>query len=312
MLRPQGSRSTRREEWPGVIPRSPAARAHQPDAAAGPGAGRPGRGDHLLLGRRLRRAHRTGRCAVPPVPERLPGRHQEPARADGPALLAAHAHDRRGARRRALRLPRRTTGLSPLRRGRAVGRCVAELLGVPVVTSVATFAINRHVLAFGVSRGLRPKSLRLLLSKFRHMARALALRRTIRRAHGIGGPGLMDLLFGHSDLTIVYTSRQFQPRAETRRAVPVRRPVHRPEGRGSAIPLEGLRHPVVVYVSLGTLFNTRRGSTGLFRGGWRARIARSSSRPAPTGAGVTRPATSQLHRAALRPAAGRPAPPRRS
>ena len=54
------------------------------------------------------------------------------------------------------------------------GRCVAELLGVPAVTSVATFAINRHVMAFGVSRGVRPKSLRLLLSKFRHMGKALA------------------------------------------------------------------------------------------------------------------------------------------
>ena len=78
------------------------------------------------------------------------------------------------------------------------GRCVAELLGVPAVTSVATFAINRHVMAFGVSRGVRPRSLRLLLSKFRHMGKALALRRTIRRRHGIAGPGLMDLLFGRS------------------------------------------------------------------------------------------------------------------
>ncbi|HEX8200937.1 MAG TPA: hypothetical protein VF590_10640 [Isosphaeraceae bacterium] len=34
------------------------------------------------------------------------------------------------------------------------GRRVAELLGLPAVTSVATFAINRHVLAYGVSRGV--------------------------------------------------------------------------------------------------------------------------------------------------------------
>ena len=73
------------------------------------------------------------------------------------------------------------------------GKCVAELLGVPLVTSVATFAINRHVMAFGVSHGVRPKSLRLLLSKFRHMAKAIAVRRTIRRCHGIAGPGLMEL-----------------------------------------------------------------------------------------------------------------------
>src|SRR3954447_3348347 len=140
------------------------------------------------------------------------------------------------------------------------GRCVAELLGVPVVTSVATFAINRHVMAIGVSRGLRPKSLRLLLSKFRHMGKALALRRMIRRAHGIAGPGLMDLLFGRSDLTIVYTSREFQPRAETfdGRFLFVG-PSIAPRAEEVAFPWEGLQHPVVVYVSLGTLFNTEAG-----------------------------------------------------
>src|SRR4051812_31000245 len=140
------------------------------------------------------------------------------------------------------------------------GRCVAELLGVPAVTSVATFAINRHVLAFGVSRGVRPRSLRLLISKFRHMGRALALRRTIRRAHGIAGPGLMDLLFGHSDLTIVYTSRPFQPRAETfdERFLFVG-PSIAPRAEEVLFPWEGLHHPVVVYVSLGTLFNTEAG-----------------------------------------------------
>src|SRR6185503_4992266 len=38
------------------------------------------------------------------------------------------------------------------------GQWVAQLLDVPIVTSVATLAINRHVLAFAVSRGTRPKS----------------------------------------------------------------------------------------------------------------------------------------------------------
>ena len=140
------------------------------------------------------------------------------------------------------------------------GRCVAELLGVPAVTSVATFAVNRHVMAFGVSRGVRPRSLRLLLSKFRHMGKALALRRTIRRRHGIAGPGLMDLLFGRSGLTIVYTSREFQPRAETfdERFLFVG-PSVAPRAEVVAFPWEALNHPVVVYISLGTLFNTEAG-----------------------------------------------------
>jgi MGT family glycosyltransferase len=137
------------------------------------------------------------------------------------------------------------------------GKGVAELLGVPLVTSVATFAVNRHVMAFGLSHGVRPKSLRVFLSKVRHMARAVAVRRTIRRAHGIAGPGLMELTFGRSDMTIVYTSRQFQPRGETfDERFQFVGPTLGPRPENVAFPWERLRHPRVVYVSLGTLFNT--------------------------------------------------------
>jgi UDP:flavonoid glycosyltransferase YjiC (YdhE family) len=38
------------------------------------------------------------------------------------------------------------------------GHWIAQLIGVPVVTSVTTFAINCHVLAFAASHGVRPKS----------------------------------------------------------------------------------------------------------------------------------------------------------
>ena len=70
----------------------------------------------------------------------------------------------------------------------------------------------------------------------------------------------MDLLFGRSDLTIVYTSREFQPRAETfdERFLFVG-PSVAPRAEEVAFPWEGLHHPVVVYVSLGTLFNTEAG-----------------------------------------------------
>ena len=77
----------------------------------------------------------------------------------------------------------------------------------------------------------------------------------------------MDLLFGHSDLTIVYTSREFQPRADLRRAVPVRRPVRRPEGRGSAIPLGGTAPPGGgVRLARDALQHRGRVLPGLFRG----------------------------------------------
>ncbi len=136
------------------------------------------------------------------------------------------------------------------------GQWAAAVLGVPVVTSVSTFAFNRHVMTWAAAHGVRPKSARLALSKIRHMVKAFALGRRLRRRYGVKGPGVMASVLGRSDLNIVYTSRHFQPRAETfdgrfrfvgpsmsRRAETI------------AFPWEALRHAVVVYVSLGTLFN---------------------------------------------------------
>ncbi len=53
------------------------------------------------------------------------------------------------------------------------GQWVGRMLDVPVVTSVSTFAFNRHVMAFGVAHGVRPKSARLVLSKLRHIGKGI-------------------------------------------------------------------------------------------------------------------------------------------
>lgn len=133
------------------------------------------------------------------------------------------------------------------------GQWLGEALGVPVVTSVSTFAFNRKVLAYAVSRGVRPKSARLVLSKFRHISKAIWLGRRLRRQYGVRGPGITGLVFGRSDLNIVYTSRLFQPFAETfdDRFQFVGPSVTPPPE--TAAPLAG--ELPVVYVSLGTLFN---------------------------------------------------------
>lgn len=137
------------------------------------------------------------------------------------------------------------------------GQWVAELLDVPVITSITTFAFNRRVLAFGMAHGVRPKSARLLLSKVRHVIRALLLRRQLRRQYGVRGPELMDLMSARSDLNVVYTSRAFQPCAETfDESYQFIGPSIAPRTEPVDFPWEQVRNPVVVYVSLGTLFNT--------------------------------------------------------
>ena len=73
------------------------------------------------------------------------------------------------------------------------GQWVAQVLDVPVVTSVTTFAVNRHVLAFAASRGTRPKSVaaRAVEDSARREGRAArpaAASRARRQGHWHHGP----------------------------------------------------------------------------------------------------------------------------
>ena len=159
------------------------------------------------------------------------------------------------------------------------GRWVAEILGVPVVTSVPTLAFNRQVLAYAATHGVRPKSARRLLSKIRHVFRALRRGRKLSRRYGVRGPGITGLVMGRSALNIVYTSRHFQPCEGTFDARYLFVGPSLGERRdAAAFPWEQVRHPVIVYISLGTLFNTEAPSTGTVSRHSRAKISRSSCR----------------------------------
>lgn len=137
------------------------------------------------------------------------------------------------------------------------GQWVAQVLGVPVVTSVSTFAFNRRVLAFAAAHGVRPRSARLLLSKLRHVVKAHLLGRRVRRQHGVKGTGVMGLVLGRSDLNIVYTSRHFQPCAETfDDHFHFVGPSMTSATETSLVQWKAGSHVPVIYVSLGTIFNT--------------------------------------------------------
>ena len=137
------------------------------------------------------------------------------------------------------------------------GHWIGEALRVPVVTSMSTFAVNRHVVKYAMTHGARPKSARRVWSKLKHIAKAIALARRLRRQHGIKGPGITGLVFGHSNLNVVYTSRDFQPCAETfdERFQFVGPSLAAPAGESSPSAADAPTVPLV-YVSLGTLFNT--------------------------------------------------------
>jgi MGT family glycosyltransferase len=137
------------------------------------------------------------------------------------------------------------------------GQWVGEVLGVPVVTSISTFAVNRHVLARAFALGVRPTSAGIMWSKLRHMTKALVLERRLRRRYNVRALGMRRLVFGHSGLNLVYTSAYFQPRADTfDHRFQFVGPLIAPRVDTGSFPWSEVQHPVVVYVSLGTLFNT--------------------------------------------------------
>ena len=138
----------------------------------------------------------------------------------------------------------------------AWGQWTAKLLRIPLVTSVPTLAVNRHVLRYAFAHGIRPKSASRFVSKLRHMIKASLLRRRLIRRYGVSGPGILGSVGGSSGLTIVYGSRQFQPCASTfdDRFLFIG-PSSAPRGESLPFPWEQVNHPVLVYVSMGTLFN---------------------------------------------------------
>lgn len=136
------------------------------------------------------------------------------------------------------------------------GQWAGEILGIPVVTSITTCAINRHVMRFVVAGGRPPASAALVASKIRNMVRTCVLVSRLRSQYGVRGTGIMRTVCGSSELNIVYTSRAFQPRAETfGDHFLFVGPSSGFETAEQAFPWDQIHQSAVIYISMGTLFN---------------------------------------------------------
>jgi MGT family glycosyltransferase len=140
------------------------------------------------------------------------------------------------------------------------GQWAGQILDVPVITSIPTFAVNRHVFAFAAASGTRPKSVQLVISKIRHVVKAVRLGARLRRQYDVKGTGIVGLTFGSSALNIVHTSRQFQPCAETfdERFLFIG-PSVESRTESQRLTWNGASDGRLIYVSLGTIFNTDAG-----------------------------------------------------
>jgi MGT family glycosyltransferase len=131
------------------------------------------------------------------------------------------------------------------------GRFAARILGLPAACTSSMFAFRRGVTPPMPLGTLVRTVLGAVPSLLRHGRAA----RQLRRLYNLDGLGVLSTLSNHSDLSIVFTSREFQPAAEkfddSYRFVG---PCFFENNEIGDFPLERLTGRRAIYVSLGTLF----------------------------------------------------------
>ncbi|WP_438435451.1 macrolide family glycosyltransferase [Gorillibacterium sp. sgz500922] len=149
------------------------------------------------------------------------------------------------------------------------GRVLAKRLGLPAVCSCTSFAMNRLPVPPAMTEpGFHPQLDRL----YEEMERAAA-------AWELDSFTLMDLLFKQEDLTVVYTSRLFQPDSDAYddRFAFVGPSLDRNLDPGD-FPLHELEGKRVLYISMGTIHN---GDAAFYRtcieafGDWEGKVVLS-------------------------------------
>ena len=153
------------------------------------------------------------------------------------------------------------------------GKYIAQILGIPAICSMTTFAIPSFTLK-NIGKLLKsPGDTRLLLSSTpiselshtffegRKQLRPFhALANSLHRQYGIAQPQLLDVFANHNRLNIVYTAKQFQPFADmlddTFKFVG---PSIAPRSDTVPFPFDTLGDMPIIYISLGTVFNDKAG-----------------------------------------------------
>ena len=136
------------------------------------------------------------------------------------------------------------------------GKCLADLLDLPAISSITTFALSKRVASLGRGLYRPPLSAARFLAKTYSIIRSIRVRKRIRKHYQTRHPHLMELYFCPEQLNLVYTSHKFQPFSKTfgesfrfvGTCLGERESQHDPDWQ--------LRdNEPLIYVSMGTLFN---------------------------------------------------------
>jgi MGT family glycosyltransferase len=139
------------------------------------------------------------------------------------------------------------------------GPHVAAILGVPAICSCTILLIHSQN-ADSIPRRLLTRQLSMagMHRSIGALWRYWQIHRRLRRSYGVGLPAVPDFFANPGDLTLVYTSRLFQPGGDLlddsfRFVGPsiAKRP------HDAEFPFDHLDGGPVIYVSLGTIFNER-------------------------------------------------------
>ena len=94
------------------------------------------------------------------------------------------------------------------------GKCLADLMGLPAISSITTFALSKRVASLGRGLYRPPLSATRFVAKTYSIIRSIRVRKRIRKRYQTRHPHLMELYFCPEQLNLVYTSHGFQPFSE--------------------------------------------------------------------------------------------------
>jgi MGT family glycosyltransferase len=147
------------------------------------------------------------------------------------------------------------------------GKYIAQIIGIPVICSMTTFAIPTFTAKNLVQILKIPGNIRLLSSTpivrpvFEGRKQFMPFRslsNQLRKQYGIPRPQMGDMFANRAMMNIVYTTKQFQPFAETfDDTFKFVGPSIVARSDTSSFPFEKLGAAPVIYISLGTVFNDK-------------------------------------------------------
>ncbi|HWS84765.1 MAG TPA: macrolide family glycosyltransferase [Ktedonobacteraceae bacterium] len=137
------------------------------------------------------------------------------------------------------------------------GRYVAQVLQVPTVSIVSGLLMNTRILCSIPSATL--DAVHPLVTRYKYTARSQALAHTLSKKYRFKKPHFAEVLSNKGMLNIVYTSKLFQPLANSfdHRHFKFVGPPILPRPKTISFPFEALEKKPLIYISLGTIFNKR-------------------------------------------------------